>query len=64
VKTYIQNQKKHHLKRSFEDEFIALLRNCGVEYDKRYVFGGWRHPSSLRDSSSIVNHLPHAEARG
>lgn len=39
VKKYIENQEQHHRKRSFEDEFIALLRSCGVEYDARYVFG-------------------------
>jgi putative transposase len=39
VKTYIQNQEEHHRKRSFEDEFVALLRSCGIEYDERYVFG-------------------------
>jgi len=39
VRKYIQNQEQHHRKRSFEDEFVALLKNCGIEYDSRYVFG-------------------------
>jgi len=39
VKKYIQNQEQHHQKRSFEEEFTALLRSCGVEYDERFVFG-------------------------
>ena len=39
VKTYIQSQERHHQKRSFEEEFTALLRSCGVEYDERFVFG-------------------------
>jgi putative transposase len=39
VKRYIREQEQHHLKRSFEQEFVALLRNCGIEYDERYVFG-------------------------
>jgi len=39
VKTYIRNQDKHHQKRSFEEEFTALLRSCGLEYDERFVFG-------------------------
>ncbi len=39
VKKYIENQEQHHRRRSFEDEFIALLRSCGVEFDARYVFG-------------------------
>ena len=39
VKGYIQNQEKHHRKRDFEQEFVALLRHCGIAYDERYVFG-------------------------
>jgi len=36
---YIDNQEEHHRKRSFEDEFVALLRKCGMPYDPKYVFG-------------------------
>ena len=39
VKGYIQKQEEHHRERDFEQEFVALLRNCGVAYDERYVFG-------------------------
>ena len=39
VKGYIQEQEEHHRKRDFEREFVALLRNCGIVYDERYVFG-------------------------
>jgi putative transposase len=39
VRKYIQNQEEHHCKRSFEEEFVTLLRHCGVEFDARYVFG-------------------------
>lgn len=39
VKRYIANQKEHHRRRNFEEEFIALLKAHGVEYDPRYVFG-------------------------
>ena len=39
VGAYIQGQEEHHRKRNFEQEFVALLRNCGIEYDERYVFG-------------------------
>ena len=39
VKKYIRNQEEHHRKRSFEEEFVALLRHCGIEYDERFVFG-------------------------
>ena len=39
VTRYIQNQEAHHRKTSFEDEFRALLRKHGVEYDPKFVFG-------------------------
>ncbi|MGA3346270.1 MAG: IS200/IS605 family transposase [Terracidiphilus sp.] len=39
VKEYVEKQEEHHRKRDFEQEFITLLRNCGIEYDERYVFG-------------------------
>jgi len=39
VKAYIKNQAGHHKKRTFEDEFIALLKKYGIEYDPQFVFG-------------------------
>ncbi len=39
VKDYIKHQPEHHAKRSFEDEFIALLRKSGVAYEASEVFG-------------------------
>jgi putative transposase len=36
---YIAKQPEHHQKWSFEQEFMALLRKSGVEYDPRFVFG-------------------------
>jgi putative transposase len=39
VRRYILNQKQHHAKISFEDEFRLLLQRHGVEYDEQYVFG-------------------------
>jgi REP element-mobilizing transposase RayT len=35
---YINNQKEHHRRKTFEEEFIELLQRHGVEYDSRYVF--------------------------
>lgn len=35
---YIRNQKEHHRKRTFQEEFLELLDKHGVEYDARYVF--------------------------
>jgi len=39
VINYIQRQPEHHKRRNFEQEFIALLKKYGVDYDPRYVFG-------------------------
>ena len=39
VKKCLQSQEEHHRTRNFEQEFVALLRSCGIEYDERYVFG-------------------------
>jgi putative transposase len=35
---YIENQQKHHAKKSFREEYVALLEKFGVEYDQRYIF--------------------------
>jgi REP-associated tyrosine transposase len=35
---YIGDQQKHHAKKSFRDEDIALLQKFGIEYDLRYIF--------------------------
>lgn len=39
VVKYIQNQEAHHRKISFEQEFLALLKKHGVEFDPKYVLG-------------------------
>jgi putative transposase len=39
VTTYIRNQREHHKKMTFEDEFLALLKKAGVSYDPTHVFG-------------------------
>ena len=35
---YIQNQEKHHRRRSFKDEYLALLRKFEIEFMEKYVF--------------------------
>jgi putative transposase len=35
---YIQEQERHHRKISFQDEFLALLRKHGVQFDERYIW--------------------------
>jgi len=38
VVEYIKNQREHHQKQSFEEEYISMLKLNGVDYDERYVF--------------------------
>jgi REP element-mobilizing transposase RayT len=35
---YINNQKEHHRKKTFQEEFLELLTKHGIQYDQRYVF--------------------------
>jgi putative transposase len=35
---YINDQERHHRRISFQDEFLVLLRNHGVEFDQRYIW--------------------------
>ncbi len=39
VMRYIQNQEAHHRKIGFEEEFRAILKRHGVEYEPKYLFG-------------------------
>ena len=38
VTNYIANQKEHHCKKTFQDEYKAFLKKYEVEYDERYVW--------------------------
>jgi len=35
---YIQDQQQHHRRISFQEEFLKLLTNHGVEFDERYIW--------------------------
>lgn len=35
---YVKNQREHHKKVSFRDEYLDFLRLYNIEYDDRYVF--------------------------
>jgi|SRR5690348_628711 len=39
VVRYIQNQEAHHKKRTFEEEWFALLKKHRLEFDPRYALG-------------------------
>ena len=34
----IDNQERHHQSKSYQSEFRALLKKCGVACDERYVW--------------------------
>ena len=36
---YIQNQREHHRRKTFREEYVDLLRAHGVQYDERYLLG-------------------------
>jgi putative transposase len=38
VSSYIANQKSHHEKKTFQEEYRAFLEEYSVEYDERYVW--------------------------
>ena len=39
ARQYIARQEEHHRQRSFEEEFVELLKAHGVEFDERYLWG-------------------------
>lgn len=38
VVNYIKKQKEHHLKKTFQTEFLQFLKKYNVEYDERYLW--------------------------
>ncbi|MBT3290100.1 MAG: transposase [Victivallales bacterium] len=38
ARAYIENQAEHHRHVSFQDEFLAILRRAGAQWDDRYVW--------------------------
>ena len=38
VIAYIENQKEHHKKKTFQNEYKAFLTRYQVEYDERYIW--------------------------
>ncbi len=38
VREYIQQQEKHHQKRTFQEEYREFLEKHGIEYDERYLW--------------------------
>lgn len=38
VINYIKNQEQHHRKKSFREEYLALLKVHGIDYNEKYLF--------------------------
>ncbi|MEO6870418.1 MAG: IS200/IS605 family transposase [Ginsengibacter sp.] len=38
VSNYIMNQKEHHRKTTFKEEYIELLKKFEIEYEEKYLF--------------------------
>ena len=38
VKQYINNQKQHHRRVTFQEEYREFLKEGGVPYDERYLW--------------------------
>ncbi len=39
VVAYIARQEEHHRIKSFQEEYLSFLKEYGIEYDERYVWG-------------------------
>jgi len=37
VQAYIEDQERHHARRTYEQELVALLDKSGVKYEREYV---------------------------
>ncbi|KAA6343168.1 hypothetical protein EZS27_009142 [termite gut metagenome] len=38
TKQYIANQKEHHKKMTFREEYVLFLNEYGVDYEKKYIW--------------------------
>jgi REP element-mobilizing transposase RayT len=38
VKRYVLNQEQHHKRRTFQSEYLELLKASGIEFDERYIW--------------------------
>lgn len=38
VARYIENQERHHARRSFRDEYLSMLKSFQIEHDEKYLF--------------------------
>ena len=64
---YIANQKEHHTKHSFAEEYRAFLKLYNVEYDENFVFRdqvGWYDKAFALSGCLIDCHYTQGDALG
>jgi len=43
LRKYIRNQKEHHRIKSFEEEYIAILKRHNITFERKWLFEGEHH---------------------
>ncbi len=38
TKKYIQQQKEHHSRKTFQEEYLELLKESGIEFNEKYLW--------------------------
>ena len=38
IQHYLREQKEHHRRKTFQEEYLELLRQSGIEFDERYLW--------------------------
>lgn len=38
VESYIRNQERHHRAKTFQEEYVELLEQAGIQYDEKYLW--------------------------
>lgn len=38
VYNYVMNQKEHHKKKSFKEEYLEMLKKAEIAFDEKYLF--------------------------
>jgi putative transposase len=45
IRKYIRNQREHHRKKTFQEEYIELLNENGIEFDEKHLWQRVVRPS-------------------
>jgi len=38
IRRYIQGQKEHHYRKTYQEEYVDLLKRSGIKFDERYLW--------------------------